>query len=121
MKCWNKKYDTSENKGKVYLRLIQDDDDVILALVDSSGDKIKKGNIANFSHKYRVMIIAEEITDKLPLKTDAFGQLITLNSKDYRKDRDFTTADEMPDFLRDLLKRSGVVKVTHKCEDHKHD
>ncbi len=80
LKIW--KEGIEGDADQLYLKLVEDATDIEMVACDKDGTTIEQGHILHVDNDYRVIILIEGISQKIPLKTDLRDSVLCCNSSE---------------------------------------
>lgn len=83
LKVWGDRKD-GDKEDQLYMMLEEEQGEICVRLVDKKGDKLQDGVVLVFSNRYRCVIITDNLNEKAPLKTDVYGQVLTLTETEIK-------------------------------------
>jgi hypothetical protein len=84
LKIWSKKNgENCTDDKQLFVRLIQNNnnDDIGVCVVDKKGDRINSGTIIFIDQDFKVIVSADSLSSKVPLKTDLDGSALCYPSR----------------------------------------
>lgn len=101
LKIWSKEESENENADQLFLKLEYSKEDgektIKLLACDKNGELIESGHLLFIDSILRTIIIASNPNEIIPLKTDAFNEIITVKASEIRE--------------RGMNSLSGIIKI----------
>jgi hypothetical protein len=104
-KIWNETYKTNGVDGDIYMRLLEGKEkDISVIVCDKDGKEIEDGVLLTFDFDYRAVLLAPDVSENVPLKTDVAGYLLTENIENIvKRTRDLAMTSMSKVFLRHAM------------------
>jgi len=77
LKIWTEENVKVSSDDQIFIKLFdrEKDNDIILAMVDKTGKKIKKSNILMLEQDMGIIILAQDVNQDIPLRQNLFGEV----------------------------------------------
>lgn len=87
LKIWNEESvkDCSDEQLFLKLTIHQQHEDIFIDVVAKNGETIKSGHLLTIDQDLKCLIIADNLNELIPLKTDIDGMLLHLTEDQYRE------------------------------------
>ncbi len=81
LKKWSEKAALNAKDGQLFLRLLElpDTKNLLLSVVDKSGNKIEDGNVLEILSDRKCILLKSNLNPIVPLKTDVFNVPLTVS------------------------------------------
>lgn len=87
LKVWNEEEAKNAEEGQLFVKMesCPEHADIHIYAVDKKGKRIEQGNLIIFDLDLKCLIIADHVSDDVPLKTDIDGLLLFMSEDEYRE------------------------------------
>lgn len=83
LKVWNEESKICNDDKQLFLRLKEESEGILLYVVDKNGEPIENPHLIMIDQSdYNCMILLDNFNDSIPLKSNAFHELIVVTEKE---------------------------------------
>jgi hypothetical protein len=110
LKIWSEEEAKNSSEDQLFLRLEnfkKRENDIILIVVDRYGKEIEDGTLLVIDQDFKIIVIPENLNEKIPLKSNVVGNVLTYTSQEMsnlRRERIREIMPNMSDLIIDKIK-----------------
>lgn len=84
LKIWNEESKNETNDEQLFVKLIDEEAGIVLAIVNKNGEVLVDGHLLGIVHHLKAVVLVPGLNEKIPLKTDMKNTILCVHPSEFK-------------------------------------